>query len=126
MRDAAVGIEAVFEIGLGLPDVTEGRYYGARALKAHGRMLACTPVNKSAEENSVVVAVSFAQRAAMMKKSPLLYYVTDHYAAHPVMLVRLSRISRAQLERTLRMAREFAASEAAVSRSGGSQPLAIR
>ena len=119
MGDASIGIESVFEVGLRLPDVKESTYYGARALKLNGRMLACTPVNKSAEDNSVVVAMSFERRAALLKKSPLLYYVTDHYAPHPSMLIRLSKISRAELERTLRMALEFAASEGAVPRSPG-------
>jgi hypothetical protein len=92
-------------------------YYGARALKLNGQMVACTPVNKSAEVNSVVVAMSFERRAALLKKSPLLYYITNHYARHPAVLIRLSKISRAELERTLRMAWEFAASEGAVPRS---------
>jgi hypothetical protein len=82
-------------------------------------MVACTPVNKSAEVNSIVVAMSFKRRAALLKKSPLLYYITDHYAPHPVMLIRLSKISRAELERTLRIACEFTASEDAVRRPPG-------
>ena len=118
MGAASIGMDLVFEVGLKLPDVKEGPYFGARALKLNGRMVACTPLHKSAEVNSVVVAMSFEQRAALLKKSPLLY-VTDHCAPHPTMLIRLSRISRAELERTLRMAWEFAASEGAVPRSPG-------
>jgi hypothetical protein len=110
-------MDSVFEVGLKLPDVEESTYYGARALKLNGRMLACTPMNKSAEVNSVVVAMSFERRAALLKQSPLLYYITDHYAPHPTMLIRLSKISRLELERTLHMAWEFAASSRAVPRS---------
>lgn len=119
MAAASIGLDSVFEVGLRLPDVKESQYYGARALKLNGRMLVCTPINKSAEVNSVVVAMSFERRAALLKKSPSLYYITDHYAPHPTMLIRLSRISRAELARTLRMAWDFAASESAVPRSPG-------
>ena len=116
---AALSFDSVIELGLKLPGVNESPYYGARALKLNSKMLACTPVNKSAEVNSVVVAMSFEQRAALLKKSPSLYYVTDHYAPHPAMLIRLSKIRRAELERTLRMAWDSAASESAVPRSSG-------
>jgi hypothetical protein len=119
MGGASIGMDSVFEVGLSLPDVTESPYYGARALKLRGRMVACTPVNKSAEVDSVVVAMSIERRAALLKKSPMIYYVTDHYAAHPTMLIRLSKISRSELERTLRMAWEFAASQGSVPRSPG-------
>jgi hypothetical protein len=119
MGATPIHMDAVFEVGLKLPDVKESPYYGARALKLNGRMMTCTPVNKSAELNSVVVAVSFERRAALLKKSPSIYYITDHYAPHPTMLIRLSKISRRELESTLRMAWEFAASLGAAPRSPG-------
>jgi hypothetical protein len=113
MGAASIGMSSVFEIGLTLPDVEESRYYGVPALKMNGQMLACTPLNKSAEADSVVVAIDFEQRAALLEKSPSLYYITDHYAPHPTMLIRLSKISRAELERTLRMAWDFTAAKGA-------------
>src|SRR5579863_5593349 len=67
MGGASIGMDTVFEVGLKLPDVEESPYYGARALKLHGQMVACTPVNKSAEVNSVVVAMSMKRRAALLK-----------------------------------------------------------
>jgi hypothetical protein len=114
MGAGSIGMDAVYEIGLELPDVEESLYYGERALKLNGRMLACTPVNKSAEVDSVVVAMSFERRAALLKKSPSIYYLTDHYAPHSTVLIRLPRISRAELSAALRMARDFAASQGAV------------
>lgn len=119
MGAATVGMDAVFEVGLKLPDVKESPYYGARALKLNGHMVACTPVNKSAELNSVVVAMSFERRTALLNKSPAIYYLTDHYAPHPTMLIRLSKISRTELEGTLRMAWEFVASQGAALRAPG-------
>ncbi len=111
MGGAHLSIDSVIELGLKFSGVNESPYYGVRALKLNGRMLACIPVNRSAEVNSAVVAIGFEQRAALLKKHPLLYYITDHYAPHPTMLIRLSRMSRADLERTLRMAWDFVSSE---------------
>ena len=117
--NASKGLDLVFEVGLKLPDVKESTYYGARALKLNDQMVACIPVNKSAEANSIVVAMSLEQRAALLKKSPLLYYITEHYARYPTILIRLSKISRTELERTLRIAWEFAASANVVRGSRG-------
>jgi hypothetical protein len=107
---AHLNFDSVIELGLELSGVNESPYYGMRALKLNGRMLACMPVNKSAEVDSAVVAMDFARRAALLKKHPLLYYITDHYAPHETMLIRLSRMSRTDLERTLRMAWDFVSS----------------
>jgi hypothetical protein len=119
MSGANLSIDSVIKLGLKLSGVIEGPYYGARALKLNGRMLACTPVNKSAELNSAVVAMSFEQRAVLLKTHPLLYYITDHYAPHPTVLIRLSRMSRADLQRTLRMAWDFVSSKGAATPNTG-------
>jgi hypothetical protein len=118
MGRAHPSMDTVIELGLTLPDVTESLYYGARALKLHGRMLACTPVNKSAERDSVVIAMAREQRAVLLEKQPSLCYVTDHYAPSPTILLRLSASSRAEVERILRMAWEFVSSERAAPRAG--------
>jgi hypothetical protein len=117
MAGAHLSMDTIIEFGLKLPNVREISYYGVPALKLNGRMLACTPVNKSAEINSAVVAMGLEQRAALLKKRPSVYYVTDHYAPHPTVLIRLSRISHAELERTLRMAWDFVSSKSAARRS---------
>ena len=117
MRSAHLSMDAVIELGLELPNVVESSYYGAQALKLNGRMLACTPVNKSAEVNSVVVAIHPEQRTTLLRKYPSHYYITEHYAPHPMMLIRLSRISRAELERTLRSAWDFVSTESVAPRS---------
>ena len=95
MGGAHLSIDSVIELGLKLSGVNESPYYGVRALKLNGRMPACTPVNRSAEVNSAVVAMGFEQRDALLKRHPLLYYITDHYAPHPTVLVRLSRMTPA-------------------------------
>jgi hypothetical protein len=102
MRD----FDAVKKIGLALPDVVEGTAYGAPALKLRGKILACVPSNKSAEANSIMVRVDAEHRSRLMRKSPGTYYLTDHYAPHSAVLVRLPRIGAADLKRLLQYACE--------------------
>src|ERR1700683_1607944 len=87
-----LNFDTVRELGLALPDVVDGTAYGAPALKLGGKLLACIPVNKSAELNSIVVHIDLEQRAELLWQQPDIYYITDHYAPHPTVLVRLSRI----------------------------------
>src|SRR3984957_12986373 len=100
------------KLGLALPDVVDGTAYGAPALKLGGKLLACIPTNKSAEENSIVVRIDLEHRAELLRQHPDIYYVTDHYAPHPTVLVRLSKITRTDLTELLRDACRFVMSSA--------------
>jgi hypothetical protein len=104
MVRASSNFDAVREIGLTLPDVVEGTMYGAPALKVRGKLLACVPVNRSAEPNCAVFRIDFERRAALIAANPEIYYITDHYAGHPTVLVRLSRIRRDKLRDLLGVA----------------------
>jgi hypothetical protein len=121
MATTLITFDAVREIGLALPDVVGGTTYGSPALKVRGRPVACVPVNKSAEPNSAVFWVGSERRAALIKKQPDIYYITDHYEPHGAVLVRLSRIARDELRELLQLAVGFVAatkSSTAASRSG--------
>jgi len=104
---AMLTFNTVRELGLALPDVVAGTAYGAPALKLSGKLLACVPTNKSAEANSIVVRIDLEQRAELLRQDPNVYYITDHYAPHPTVLVRLSRIARGDLGQLLRDAHRF-------------------
>lgn len=80
-------------------------------MKLGGKLLACTPTNKSAEVNSIVVRIDPEQRAELLRQDPGVYYVTDHYAPHPMVLVRLCKITRGDLKALLRDAHRFVLSE---------------
>jgi hypothetical protein len=99
--------DAVVKLGLALPDVVQGTAYGAPALKLKGKLLACVPVNKSAEPGSIVVHIDLEQRAELLRQQPAIYYITDHYAPYPTVLVRLSKITRTDLAALLRDACRF-------------------
>lgn len=87
-----IGFDAVRRLGLALAGVEESTVYGSPALKVRGKLLACVPVNKSAEPGSLAVSIDFDRRADLLAADPQTYYITDHYVNHPIVLVRLSRI----------------------------------
>jgi hypothetical protein len=115
---AIQGFETVRELGLAIPGVVDDTAYGAPALKLHGKLVACVPVNRSAEASSLVVYIDVELRAALLRQQPDVYYVTDHYAPHPTVLVRLSKITRTDLKELLRDACRFATSRASKSPPG--------
>jgi hypothetical protein len=100
-------------LGLALPGVVEGTAYGAPALKLHGQLLACVPVNKSAESNSAMVRIDRSRRAELIAAHPDMFYVTEHYEPHPAMLIRLSQATRGELERSIQAAWTYVSSESA-------------
>ena len=107
---AILSFNTVRMLGLSLPDVVEGTAYGSPAMKLGGKLLACIPINKSAEANSIAVRIDFEQRTELLRERPESYYITDHYAPHPIVLVRLAKISRDDLKELLRDACRFVSS----------------
>ena len=108
--------DAIRKIGLTLPDVEESTSYGVTSLKVGGKLMACPAINKSAEPGSLVVRVSFDERAELIAGDPDVYYVTDHYVNYPSVLVRLSRIRRDALQDLLRMSWKFVTATSAPKR----------
>jgi hypothetical protein len=102
-----LNFDTVRKLGLALPDVVDGTAYGAPALKLRGKLLACIPTNKSAEPNCIAVRIDLEQRAELLRQHPDIYYITDHYAPYPTVLVRLSKITRTDLTELLRDAHRF-------------------
>lgn len=109
---AILDFDVVRKLGLSLPSVVDGTAYGAPALKLAGKLVACIPSNKSAEANSLAVRIDAEHRAELLRQQPDVYYVTDHYAPHSCVLVRLSKISRTDLKELLRDACHFVKSSA--------------
>ncbi len=102
--------DTVRKLGLALEDVEESTAYGAFALKVRGSLLACQAINKSAEPGSLAVRIDLEQRDALLAEAPGTYYVTDHYANYPMVLVRLTKISTDQLRDLLSAAWRFVTS----------------
>lgn len=68
------------------------RYDGATVLRHDGRFRAGAAMHSSAEPDSLVVKVSLDDRDTWIEEAPAVYYVTDFYRPHPVVLIRLRRL----------------------------------
>jgi hypothetical protein len=111
---STTNFDSVRKIGLALPGVEESTAYGSPALKVNGKLLACVPVNRSAEPGSLAVRVGFDDRAELLAAAPDVYYVTDHYLNYNAVLVRLSRVTPGILRELLGMAHKFVTAAAAL------------
>jgi hypothetical protein len=89
---ARCSFKTVESIGRTLPDVEVTTSWGQPTLKVRGKMFACMAANKSAEPNTLVVMMDFADRDALVEEDPVTYYLKDHYLNYPCVLVRLSRV----------------------------------
>ena len=102
-----ITFETVKEIALALPGVEEGTMYGAPALKLNGKLLACVPIHKSAESDSLAVRIDYEQRDGLLADAPETYYVAPHYINSPCVLVRLRRIQPEALKELLDASWQF-------------------
>jgi len=102
-----IDFNTVREIAGALPGVEEGTIRGSPSIRVRGKLLACLPVHKQAEPDSLAVRIDFDHRAEMLAEAPDIYYVTDHYVPYPMVLVRMSRINRDALRDLLKAGWRF-------------------
>src|SRR5688572_18581383 len=107
MPRQAIDFEVVRTLGAALPDVKDASSRRGTALKIKGRLMACEAIHRSAEPNSLMVRISLKRREALLAQNAEAYYLTDHYAPYPAVLVRLPRIKRASLKDLLTESWEF-------------------
>ena len=87
--------DVVRSVGLTLPDVeATTKYDGTPVLKLGGCFLAGLASHVSAEPDTLVVRMDNEARALLLDDAPDTYYVTDYYAKHPLVLVRLAHVNR--------------------------------
>jgi hypothetical protein len=107
------GFERVTAVALGLPDVeATTRYDGSPVLKMRGVFMAGLATHRSAEPETLVVRADFEERERLLDDAPETYYVTDYYRHYPLVLVRLSRISRDALRDLLSVSWHLASAKA--------------
>ena len=112
---------AVEAIGRALPDVEVTTAWGQPALKVHGKMFVCIASHKSAEPNTLVVMMDFADRDALVADDPATYYLKDHYLNYPCILVRLSRVHADALRDLITGAHRFVNVQMRSKSDGGSR-----
>ena len=122
MAKSRITFDTVRRIGLELAGVEDGTMYGSPALKLGDRLIACVPTHRSAEPDSIAVRTGLEERAALVAEKPETYYVKEHYANHPIVLVRLSRIGMDELRDLLASARRFVLAHEKAKRGSAERP----
>ena len=98
----------VRKIARTMPAVEEAiRYDGARVLRLGGCFMAGIASHPSAEPDSLIVRISLDDRELLLADASDVYYVTDYYRPHPVVLARLARLDREALHDLLSMSRRL-------------------
>jgi len=123
--------KTVESIGRTLPDEEVTTTYGQPALKVRGKMFVCIASHKSAEPNTMVVMMDFADRDALVEDDPGTYYLKEHYLNYPCVLVRLSRVRVDALRDLIAGAHRFVSATVrrkpvATSRRGAARPPRVR
>jgi hypothetical protein len=105
----------VRQITLAWPEVEDGTSYGTPALKVRKKLL----VRLREDGDSLVMpGVPQDERDMLVESAPKIFYFTDHYRDYPMVLIRLSKATRAVVEPLLRRQWRTLASKAAVKASG--------
>jgi hypothetical protein len=89
--------ESVRRFALALPGVLEDTCYGTPAFRVKGKLLA----RLKEDGETLVIRMDYDSRAALMEANPETYFVTDHYAGHEWMLVRLPTVRAAEMQELL-------------------------
>jgi hypothetical protein len=111
--------KTVESIGRTLPDVEVTTTWGQPTLKVLGKMFACIASHKSAEPNTLVVRMDFADRDALVEEEPGTYYLKEHYVNYPCVLVRLSRVRADALRDLITSAHRFVSATVRKKPAGG-------
>jgi hypothetical protein len=84
---------AVRKLALAFPGVAEGKSYGMHAFLLDGKFFS----RFNEKEQGLVVHAEAELRDALLEGKPETYFTTDHYRGYPAVLVRLERVSHAEL-----------------------------
>lgn len=103
---------AVRRCFVALPGVVEGTSYGTPAFRVGKKFLA--RLREDGED--LVVRVGFEERETLLDAAPQTFHVTDHYAGHPMVLVRLAAVKAADLARIAELAWRLEAPKRAVAK----------
>jgi len=110
-KSGAMTFDDVRKFALAWPEVEDGTSYGTPALKVRKKLLARL---KEDRDSLVMPGVPQDEREMLAESRPKLFYFTDHYRDYPIVLIRLSKAKRADVEPLLRRQWRALASKAAL------------
>lgn len=115
---APVTFETVREIALALPGVEEGLSYGTPGFRVKGKLFA----RIWEDRETLVLKIGFDAREILMKADPATYFITDHYAGYPSVLVRLPVVDRQALAGVVEEAWRFNAPKRLLAAYDSAEP----
>jgi hypothetical protein len=89
--------ETVRTIAGALPEVEESTTYGQPAFKVGGKLFAWISPDRHAE-GALAVLVDPEEKEFAIAGDPDVFFQTAHYEGHSILLMRLERAARGQLE----------------------------
>jgi hypothetical protein len=90
---SGVTFQTVAAVACKLPEVEISKSYGTPALKVRGKLMA----RQHQDGESLVLRTGLLDRQILMQADPAAFFITEHYQNYPLVLVRLSKVSRAAL-----------------------------
>ena len=89
--------ETVRTIALRLPGAEESTTYGQPAFKVGGKLFAWISPDRRAD-GALALRIDLDEKPLAIAADPDTFFETAHYAGHPILLVRLEQVGRAELE----------------------------
>jgi len=89
----------VCKLGEQFPGVEQSTSFGRPALKVKGKFLILIR-----DEEHLVVHIDKESRELVMAADSEAFYITDHYKNYPAMLIRIAKVTKAQLHELLEQA----------------------
>ena len=93
--DAIAFWDMVSSIALTFPEAVPSTSYGTPSFKVNKKLFA------RLKEDGKTLAIYTNERDKWMKKSPTVFYITDHYKNYPMMLIDLGSVSKKDLKTLL-------------------------
>ena len=97
MRNIPMTWDTVRQIAMALPGVVESTSYGTPAFRVGKKHI--TRLHDKLD--ALVIGIDMDERESLMRDHPDTFFITDHYRDYPAMLVRLSTVTRPQLQSLL-------------------------
>lgn len=86
--------ERYLRVALSLPEAETSTSYGTPAVKVRGKLLSRW---RTEAEGALAIRCDFLDRQILLLAQPDVFFLTDHYRDHPMILMRLEKASRSTM-----------------------------
>ncbi len=94
-----VSLDAVADMVMGLPEVTEGERHGMRTWAVAGKGFAWEA--RERDGGGLAVRVDREEKQLFLDANPDVYFTSPHYNGYPAVQIRLEEIDRGELQERL-------------------------